>query len=141
MPDRVNVANVTCPASTPLAAPVEVFLQQFPPGIPRKLTIVIPAGHAGLTGIAAGYGHQPVIPDNGAAFIQGDDDVVHLELSNYPAGPQWSVFMFNLDPEPHSWQVRFEFDEIIGQPVLTDIVPIPPDDIAAAGDAALSEAS
>lgn len=121
-----------------MAAPVEVFLQQFSPGIPRKLSVVIPAGHSGLTGISAGYGHQPVIPDNRGQFISGDNDVVHLELSNYPAGPQWSVFMFNLDLQPHSWQVRFEFDEIIGTAVLTDIVPIAPDDIAAAGDAALA---
>lgn len=124
-----------------MTAPVEVFLQQFPPGIPRKLTIVIPAGHAGLTGIAAGYGHQPVIPDNAGSYIQGDDDVVHLELSNYPAGPQWSVFMFNLDPEAHSWQVRFEFDEIIGATIDTTTVPIAPDDITAAGDAALEAAA
>lgn len=140
MPDRVNVADVTCPASTPATAPVEVFLVQFPPGIPRKITIVIPAGHSGMTGIALGYGHQPVIPDNAGAFISGDDDVVHLELTSYPAGPQWSAFLCNNDLEPHSWQVRFEFDEIKGVVPDVEIVPVPATDIASAGDDALATA-
>ncbi len=100
---------------------------------------MIPAGHSGLTGIAAGYGHQPVIPDDTGQFISGDDDVVHLELHNYPAGPTWSVFLCNDDLQPHSWQVRFEFDEIIGAPIDTNIVPVTPDDIVTAGDAVLAE--
>lgn len=113
MPDRVNVANVTCPAGTPVGAPVETYFTQFPPGIPRKLTIVIPDGHAGLTGIALGYGHQPILPDNTGAYISGNDESIPFDLTNYSAGPLWSAFTCNLDLIDHSWQIRLEFDEII----------------------------
>lgn len=112
MPDRVNIATVTCPPNTLPTAPVEIFLAQFPPGIPRRLTVVIPDGHAGTTGIAAGYGHQPVIPDNNGEFISGNDETFSMDLHGYPAGPQWSVFLCNTDRIAHVWQVRFEFDEI-----------------------------
>lgn len=139
MPDRVNVANVTCPPNTLAAAPVEVFLVQFPPGIPRKLTVVIPDGHAGTTGIAFGYGHNPVLPDNAGAFISGNDETFSMDLHSYPAGPQWSVFMCNGDRIAHTWQVRFEFDEITGTTVDINPAPIPADDIAAAGDLSLDQ--
>lgn len=138
MPERVNIANVTCPASVLPTAPLEVVLVTFLPGIPRRLTIVIPAGHSGLTGLAAGFAHQPVIPDDNGQFFSGDDDVIHLDLTNYPAGPQWSVFLCNSDLQPHAWQVRMEFDEITGAPVDTAVIPIAGDDISAAGDAALA---
>lgn len=133
MPDRVNVADVTCPGNTPVGAPVEAFLTQFPPGIPRKVTIVIPDGHAGLTGIALGYGHQPVIPDNRGAFISGNDETIPFDLTNYPAGPKWSAFMVNSDQTPHSWEIRFEFDEIRDLPAPSLITPIAPEAILAAG--------
>lgn len=138
MPDRVNLANVTCAAGVLFTAPIEVVFATFAPGIPRRVSIVIPDGHAGLTGIALGFGHQPVIPDDAGQFISGNDETLTLELTSYPAGPQWSAFVCNIDTIPHTWQVRFEFDELRTPQPVSIVTPLDTADIVAAGNAALS---
>lgn len=162
MPDRVEVFDVTCPASTPETEPIEVAFD-YPPGIPRKVTIIIPDGHAGLTGIALGYGHNAVIPRTTGKFISSNDEFITFDLSNYPAGPIWSAFVCNNDLLPHAWEVILELDEIAAttnapaQAALpvADIVttgadimaqeaaatPIPVEDVTAAATDALPDGS
>ena len=76
-----------------------------------RVTIVIPDGHSGLTGIALAFGHQPVIPYNKGAFISGNDEIIPYDLSDaYPAGVSWSCFLCNLDTGPHTWETRWELN-------------------------------
>ena len=134
MPDRVNVLDVTCPASTPTTAPMEVPFPGMQPGIPRRVTILIPPGHALMTGIALGYGHTPLLPENQPGFFTGDDERLVFELDNYVNGPIWSAFVCNLDYIAHSWQVRMEMDEFsTGQPV-TPTTQLAVQDIIKAGE-------
>ena len=73
-----------------------------------KVTIVIPAGHAGLTGIQLWYGGGPAIPYE-SGWFSGDDDVIPIQPSNiFPAGVPWSVAMLNNDVIQHGWQTRWE---------------------------------
>ena len=111
MPDRVEVFDVTCPGSTPATAAIEVPFD-YAPGIPRRATIIIPDGHAGLTGIALGYGHNAVIPRTTGKFISSNDEFITFDLTNYPAGPVWSAFVCNNDTISHVWEVMLELDEI-----------------------------
>lgn len=126
MPDRLEVQDITCPAGVPVGAPVEVEVVNVFACQVVRLTIRIPPGHAGRTGIALGYGHQAVFPRTRGAFISGDDEVIVYDLSNYPPGPQWQAFVCNTDTQPHTWEVRFEVDELlVGQlPELSG--PLPP---------------
>jgi hypothetical protein len=104
------------------------------PGIPRRVTILIPPGHALLTGIALGYGHTPLLPDNQPGFFEGDDERLVFDLDNYVNGPVWSAFVYNLDYLAHGWQVRFELDEFrTGQPV-TPTTALAVQDIIKAGE-------
>jgi hypothetical protein len=123
MPARVEVIDITCPASQ--ATALEIALP-FNPGVPRKVTIIIPDGHSGLTGISLGYGHMPVIPRSKNAYFSGNDEVIPLDLSNYPDGPAWQAFVVNSDLQIHSWEVRFELDEIgsTGIPILAKPLPV-----------------
>lgn len=124
MPDNVYAWAPTCPALTPVTAPVEFILSGMDPIVPRKVTITIPAGHSGLTGIGVAFGHNVVIPANTGAFISGDDDLFRFDLSSYPNGVTWSVFMVNLDLQAHVWQVIFEGDNL---PVTSAAqIPAPP---------------
>jgi hypothetical protein len=85
----------------------------FNPGIVRELEIVIPAGHAGVTGIAIAQAHQVVIPATGNVWIIGDDEVIRWPLDGYANSGQWSAFVYNTDfANPHSWYVRWLIDEI-----------------------------
>lgn len=136
MPDRVETFDVTCAASVPPANAVEVPFA-YAPGIPRRVTIVIPDGHAGLTGIALGYGHQPVLPRTSGRFISSNDEHISFDLTNYPGGPLWSAFVCNNDTQSHVWEVILELDEI-PEPTPADITaPLPVSSILAAGTTAL----
>ena len=136
MPDRVETFDVTCPASITAAQAVEVPFV-YDPGNPRRVTIIIPDGHAGLTGIALGYGHQPVLPRTPGRFISSNDEFLTFDLTNYPAGPAWSAFVCNNDTQSHAWEVILELDEI-GEtaPALT-VEPLSLSSIYAAGTTAM----
>ena len=137
MPDRQEVAQVTCPANTLATAPVEVPLPWIG-GIVRRIEIVIPDGHAGLTGIALGYAHQQTIPRTGNTFYSGNDDRIPMDINDKVPGVAWSAFLCNLDLQAHSWEVRFELDEIVQ--ASTTLAPsfIAPADLLAAAQSAVS---
>lgn len=109
--DRLECAIVTCPANTAVTAPLESQFT-FPTGIVRHVWIVIPAGHAGLTGIALGYGHTPVVPYSNGGFVSGDDEVLDFDWRDRVPGARWAAFMVNVDAIAHTWQVRFGMDEL-----------------------------
>lgn len=112
MPDRVEVQDIACPAGTTEAAPLETVLDGVVNCQVVRVTIRIPAGHSGLTGIALGYAHNPVLPRTAGRFISGDDEVIEYDLRDYIEGPQWQAFTVNHDTISHAWQIRFEVDEL-----------------------------
>lgn len=116
MPDRLEVQDVACPAGTTTANPVEVVLSNVVACQVVKVTIRIPPGHAGLTGLALGYGHNAVIPRTANRYISGDDEVIEYDLTHYPPGPQWQAFLINTDTQAHAWEIRFEVDELAPPP-------------------------
>lgn len=123
MAQRVEISSVTCPANTAQANAIETSLA-FNPGIVREVEIVIPAGHAGVTGLALANAHQIIIPASGNVWIIGDDDVLRWPLDGYINSGAWSAFTYNTDfANPHSWYFRWLIDEI----VLTtqSVLPVP----------------
>jgi hypothetical protein len=102
------VYDFVVPAITPTSAPVSADL--IPRGSYRvtKVTIVIPAGHGFLTGVALGYGQQIAIPINQGGWISGDHESYSYELNGYPDGVAWQAFGCNNDVIAHSFQVRME---------------------------------
>lgn len=107
---QVEAYDVTCAASVAASAPVEVDQVTDESVNIVRATVRIPAGHAGLTGIALAYGHQPVIPRNNGAYLSGDDDTFQFDLVDYPAGVPWTVFVCNLDLQSHVWQITWEME-------------------------------
>lgn len=134
MADDVQVYDVTCPASRPPTSPLEVTTIPASQFVVVKVWLIIPDGHAGLTGIALAFGHQPVIPSNPGAFISGNDEEFYIPLRGYPVGVPWSVFLCNNDNESHSWETRWELEfpptPPGGQPPQT----VQPADVYTAGD-------
>ena len=137
MPNSVYQDVVACPANTPVTAPVEQALSVVDAIIPRKVTITIPDGHAGLTGIAVAFGHNAVIPSNKGGFISGNDWTFPFDLSDYPNGVSWSVFVVNLDTIAHTWQVIFEGDTLPDTPGSVAAPPPSEADVMAAAMSAL----
>lgn len=106
MAQRIETGTVTATAGTTVAAPSTVDLS-FPPGDVDELEIVIPAGHAGLTGIAIGQGGQVVIPATAGEYIVGDNDVIRWPLDGFLDNGSWFAQVYNLDVFDHQWFLRF----------------------------------
>lgn len=110
MSDLQQTFNYTVPAGTTEAAPQ--ISDAIPAGPYRvdRVTIVIPDGHSGLTGIQLLYGKTAMIPyDSG--WISGNDEVYTLAYSaHYPPGAAWQVATMNLDFNDHHFQVRWEMN-------------------------------
>lgn len=108
MADQLFVYDVTCPASTPSTSPLEVAQLSGGLYVVEQVRLVLPAGHAGLTGIALAFGHQAVIPYNAGAYISGDDETFDYQLGDYPNGVPWTVFLVNNDTQSHIWELRWQ---------------------------------
>lgn len=138
MAQRVEIATVTCPVNITQANAIETPIV-FRVGIVRAIRIVIPPGHAGLTGIALAQAHQIIIPSAGSQWVIGDNRDPRFPLENYLDAPNWSAFTYNLDTAyQHSWHLEIEVDEIEYNPSAGG-TPIAVPDIYSAS-AALSTA-
>ena len=131
MAQRVEIFQVTAAAGTLQSAAAETPLEMAP-GIVRELEIIIPSGHAGLTGLAIAQAHQIIIPSKGSVWIIGDGEPIRWPLDNFLDADTWSAYSYNTDPLfPHSWYLRFLVDEIEA-PVTAGSTPIAVQDIYAA---------
>lgn len=88
----------TVPKNTAEEAPYEQKLQ-ISQGVLHQVSIVIPPGHAGLTGCALDIGLHQIAPTNQNEWFRGDD--VHFSFPEYieiPAGErELNLRGFNLD--------------------------------------------
>ncbi len=132
MPTRFESNVVVCLANRAQTNALNVPLG-FAGGIVRKIRIVIPAGHAGLTGVSLGYGGNPTVPRGTNAFYFGDDREIILDYTDTVPGVSWSAFVFNTDSLQHSWEIDMDFDEIGVSNQSASITPIAPATIIAAG--------
>lgn len=110
MADRFEIFDVTVTARTAKASAVETGTSFFD-GLVTGVEIVIPDGHAGLTGIRLLQAHQQIIPRTFGAFITGNDEVVRWPISNVINNGAWSVQCYNTDIFDHMFHVRYLIDE------------------------------
>ena len=112
MADLFLVYNSTCLAGITETDPEVQLSIGAGPWQVVKVTIVIPPGHAGLTGLQLWYAGGAAIPyDSG--WYSGDDDIIPLDLSDtFPQGVPWSVAMINNDVVSHSWQTRWALNYV-----------------------------
>lgn len=106
MAERFQIFNVTAPAGTVQSAPLRV-VTAFNPGVVTQIEIIVPDGHAGLTGIRFLNAGVPVIPFNQTSFITGNDEKVVWPVDGFLDSTDWSVEVFNTDVFDHGWQVRY----------------------------------
>jgi hypothetical protein len=103
---RVEQFDVTIPANTPKAAPVEIPTSWIP-GELAGVRIRIPNGHSFLTGIRLLMAHAQAIPETAGAWLQGNDDLFDLDLVGQLNTGAWSCQGFNTDIYPHTFHVTF----------------------------------
>lgn len=112
MPDktvavRTFAPNLTIPANTPSTVPVSLAV---PVGkvVADEVRLIIPSGHAFLTGIAVEYKGTRVLPwDDPPAWFVGDDDdqVFPLDLQIDSA---LTLVGYNTDIYSHTFHLRIK---------------------------------
>lgn len=120
----------TIPKNTAEEAPYEQKLQ-ISQGVLHQVSVVIPPGHAGLTGCALDIGLHQISPTNQNEWFRGDD--VHFTFPEYieiPEGTRELILRgFNLDTlYDHGFVIgagimpKSVYDAILG--LRQDIVPM-----------------
>lgn len=118
---RFHALTVTCAAGIAASAAIETALT-IPAGIVTELQVVIPGGHAFLTGIAIALGHQQILPYDNGTFLLGDDDRFTFDPPDDTGSGAWSAFTYNTDTVyAHEWQVRFTVSVL--ERVPAEVVP------------------
>lgn len=130
--DRWELRQATCPANTPQSTPVEVDCS-FTAGQVLRVGLVVPWGHAYLTGLAIAQAHQIVIPRTGASWFTSDDEKLWLDVSDQILSGQWSVFVYNGDQaNAHTWYLRFGIQELTPAQEATAAQQLTPADLVTA---------
>jgi hypothetical protein len=137
MATRFESTVVTCNASVAPSNPTVVALG-FDGGIVLAMRIVIPDGHAGLTGIALGYGGNATVPFGALAYYSGNDREIILRYTDNQPGVAWSAFLCNGDTQPHGWEIDFDLSDALTSNAPTLITPVSTSAIIAAGTAAMN---
>jgi len=111
MAQRVYRFNIVSPPNSP---PVSATTERvdFPPGIVEAITVEIPAGHAGKTGIAVSFGNNQIIPTGGSAWMSGNKKTIRYDLDDmFPGGVGWFVDHYNSGKRAHTFRLAVEVDD------------------------------
>src|ERR1700675_3149174 len=112
MAQRVHRFDIVSPKGQPFPNTVTDRVD-FAPGIVTAITVEIPRGHAGKTGMAIFYGNAQLIPFDGTAYIKGNGKTTRYEFDDpHPGGIGWFVEHFNGGKRDHPFRVAYELDEI-----------------------------
>lgn len=109
--NQVETFTVTVPAGTPKATPVSVATA-IPQGAVIGLDLIIPDGHAGLTGIQLYVAGGLALPTTIGQWISGNNDVIKIPLAGLPETGAWSAKAYNLGKYAHSFLLRFYIDNL-----------------------------
>jgi hypothetical protein len=111
MADRIEQFEITTTAGVLSTAPTVTPLTMREGQVDR-IDLVIPAGHAGLTGIALFHSGNQVIPYKAGAFFRGDDQVRSWPVARYPIGAAWTVRTFNTDVYDHTHMITLLITDV-----------------------------
>jgi len=130
MAERIEAFTVTVPVNTAQASP-QVTNVSFNPGNVVGIQIIIPAGHAGLTGIALRSGKSQYVPRTSGSFVVSDDEVVKWDVEGAPGTGNWEAVAFNTDDSySHSFFLRFLVNELR----IPGVEPAPPFRVSPEGE-------
>lgn len=108
---RVVARKITVPAGTLSSAPLSTDVS-FDQGTVTRVEIVIPDGHAGLTGLALQQAQQQIIPEDAGTWVISNDETIGWDVSDYLNNGNWQTLAYNTDVFDHSFYLRFLIEVI-----------------------------
>ena len=111
-------SSLTVPAGTPIAAPVSAAVALTDENL-DNVRVIIPAGHAALTGFAITWGGTQVVPYGTGTWITGDDEIIDYPWKDEVTAGGLVVTGYNLDIFPHTFYLRWTLtDRAAASPVI-----------------------
>lgn len=92
--------------------------------------MIIPDGHAGLTGVALQYAGEHVFPFEADSWIEGNDEALDYPLDFEVGGADVQILTFNTDdtyPHDHIVRILHEDPELAAAAVVAPIFVAPSD--------------
>lgn len=120
MTSRLYTSQLIVPVGTPIAAPFSqpVVLDDINLD---KVTVIIPDGHAGLTGVAIFWGGVQIVPYTGATWLTGNGEAIDFEYDGQVTAAGLTVAGYNLDVFQHAFLFRWFLSPLTGgSPVTID---------------------
>jgi len=115
MARRTFHSRITTPNNTTRASP-QTTAVALPQGTLVRVEVVVPSGHAGLTGLALRYANEHVWPWGPDTWIEADDEVLRATLDFPLGGSAIDVLTYNTDD-------TFNHDHLLRLTVLDPVVP------------------
>lgn len=105
MPGRVYEGDLTVPAGTPASAPVSSVIN-MPVGEIARVTLVVPDGHSGLTGLQMQLAGTSIVPYGPGTWITANGYQDSWDIDQ-PVNPgQFALVGYNTDAFQHTFYVR-----------------------------------
>lgn len=111
MTTRVYETTFLVPAGTPVAAPVTQAVP-LEDNILDVVTIIVPDGHAGLTGFHILWGGTQILPYNAPSWLIANNEKIEWPYASEVTAAGLSVAGYNTDIWPHTFYVRWQVSEI-----------------------------
>lgn len=138
MTSRIYETTFTVPAGTAIATPFTqgVILEDENLDL---LTIIVPDGHAGLTGLRITWGGTQILPFGTGSWIIANNDRIDWPYDGEISETGLQLVGYNLDLFPHSFYLRWQISNLgaAGSPIVVEspqATPAAPADIAGITD-------
>lgn len=103
--------------ATPIAAPLSFAVDVGALVVVEEIRVVIPAGHAGLTGVRLDYAGQTILPwSNPAGWLIGNDSDWVFDMGYLEVGAGMTIVGYNTDGIAHGFDVTFKVRDITAAP-------------------------
>jgi hypothetical protein len=113
--DRLYQTSVTTPPGTTPAAPQSTPFPLEDANL-ETVTILIPDGHAGLTGIRVMMANQEIIPWSNSDWLVSNNEVITVTVNSQVTITGLVIETYNLDAFSHSHWVRAAITDLNTNP-------------------------
>lgn len=94
-------------------------------GTVTAVDVHFPSGCVNRVGAQVFYAQAQVIPRTANEYLRGNDQTRRFELSSFPTGSSWAVFLDSTDLYAHTIRLDFEIDELVaGEGNLLGLPPV-----------------
>lgn len=115
--DRFYFETVAVPAGTLQSAPLDHPMPLEDANL-KAISITVPDGHNGLTGIRVLWSGQQIVPWGNNSFIVANNRTIPVDFNDYITVTALKFEAFNTDVFPHSFYVEITITDDLSRAAL-----------------------